>query len=889
VAEQPAHDVRWAEWLLARNRRGTITLLWIVIVLYPLFGVLDYLIAPRDWLKILYATRIVVSVVTLAMFRLVRTRAFERHSNLLSSSYLILASCGISLMTVRMGGLASSYYAGLSLAIVAAGLLFVWPRHVVIGTHAAIVASFLVPNLIVGARLADFAAVSNLFFLVSTAVIAGAGQLVGFRAHREQVTSQLVIETTNLNLEKAHARLKELDRFKSEFFANITHELKTPLTMILAPLELMSQGEMGKLTEAQRASLESMLRSGVKLLKLIGDLLDLSKLDESRLRLQIADHDMVGYLRGLVAQVEPLAQRKSIDLSFQANVERSVVAGDLDRLERVFVNLLSNAAKFTRPKGNIRVALIDQGESVRIEVRDTGVGFPPEMADRLFERFFQVDMTGTRKFGGTGIGLSLARELVELHGGKIRAQSDGLSGATFIVELRKGRDHLDAERIDRRERQEDRISGNRKSDHSVGEWQVESESRYRLIDIDEATEQRVVNRDPDEHQRPQSVLVVEDTPDVIRVIHLALRGHFRVYAASDGQKGFELALRCSPSLVITDLMMPVMDGMELSRKLRADPRTQHTPIVMLTARNDTTDRIAGFESGVNAYLPKPFSAKELLSTVRGLVKFQETAADLLMAQNMDSLETFAGGLAHEINNPLNYIKNALWLIRTDSEALVESVRAYARGETGGIRVEDLTTRMNRMYEVADIGLRRIGTTVELMRRYSREGYTRTLQSFDLFESARDVAWMLQAGSAAPVIETTFEGDGVIECVPEELNQVLTNLIQNAIDAIPSGRAGRVRVLGKGEPDALVLSVEDNGSGIRTEDRTKIFTPFFTTKEVGKGMGLGLTIVHRVITAHRGTVSVRSEEGVGTEFTLRVPRAASRSPGPSACSSQPGRS
>jgi signal transduction histidine kinase len=867
----PEHQGRWAAWLLARNRRATHIVLYLNIILYPLFGILDYFVAPRSGLWLLWGTRLLVSVVTLAMFRVIRTSFFEKYASQISAAYQTLVSFGISLMTVFLGGLASPYYAGLSLVMLGIGLMFVWPRKVAITTHSLIVASFVLPNWILGRTGDPFTVVSNLFFLFSTAFIAAAGQVVAYRTHRDQVRTQLVIEATTANLERAHEKLQQLDKFKSEFFANITHELKTPLTMILAPLELMLHGDLGAITDAQRTTLQSMLRSGIKLLKLIGDLLDLSKLDESRLRLRIAEHDLVPYLRLLIQQVQSLAQRKSIELTFESNVESCRIFCDLERLERVIVNLLSNACKFTPPQGRVSVTLTDEGAQVRLAVVDTGIGFPPEMAEMLFERFFQVDMAGTRKFGGTGIGLALSRALVLLHGGKIHAKSAGSGGSTFTVELMKGRDHFDPDSIDRRARQEDRVAGSRETDQGVGDWQVEAKSQYRLLAIDEATDQRIVARDPDEQDRPQSVLVVEDTPDVIRMIHLTLRGRFRILAAPGGEKGFELAVRHLPGLVITDLMMPDMDGMELTRRLRADPRTRHIPIVMLTARGDVEDRVAGLEAGVNAYLTKPFSTRELTSTVSALVRIQENTADLALTHSMDSLETIAGGLAHEINNPLNYIKNALDVLQRDYEASLASVRAGGGGHGSEGRPGGMPVRMARMFEVAETGIKRIGATVALMQRYSKEGFTRVVRPLDLFETARDVASMLQVGMATPVIGTSFEGDGTLECVPEEMTQALTNLIQNALDAIRRDGTGWVRVSGRVEDDAIVISVEDNGTGVRPEDRAKLFTPFFTTKEVGVGMGLGLTIVNRVVRSLGGTISVSSEIGSGTQFLVRLPR------------------
>lgn len=843
-------------------------LLWIVISLYPLFGVLDYLIAPREWLWLLYGTRAVVSVVTLVMFRVVNTTLFERHANLISASFMVMAAFGISLMTVFMGGLASPYYAGLTLAIVATGLLFVWPTRVVVGTHGTIVGSFLLANMLFEQDVNLLTAISNQFFLISTAIIAGTGQILAYRSQREQTENQLIIEQTKHNLENAHDQLKQLDRFKSEFFANITHELKTPLTMMLAPLELLIDGQLGAISEAQRSTFQSMQRSGMKLLRLIGDLLDLSKLEESRLRLRVERQDLVAYLRSLLAQIEPLAQRKAIELRFTADVEACPVWCDIERIERVFINLLSNATKFTPAGGVVSVRLHDQGAGVRIEVKDTGIGFPPAVADRIFQRFFQADMAGTRKYGGAGIGLALAKELVELHGGEIWAQSEPGRGATFGVRLIKDREHFSPEALDRRGPHTDRTDGQRAADRGLAEWQVHALDRFRLIDIDEATDQRLLERDADESRRRYSVLVVEDTPDVARVIRLALHHEFRVLAASNGRRGLELALKHQPTVIVTDLMMPEMDGLELTRQLRAHPASKHVPIVMLTARADVSDRVAGLELGANAYLAKPFSTRELVSTVRSLLNSREATAELLLTHQMDSLETIAGGLAHEILNPLNYVKNAIEAIQRDAELL-------GRGSAPAGSAA-LAPRMQRMFEVARTGVRRIAATVELMVRYSREGYSRTPQAYDVFASIEDVLKVLAAGVPHRVeLCTELVGNGWIECVPEEFNQVLTNLIQNAIEAAPA-EGGKVRIRGWNEQGLLVLSIADNGRGIPPEQQSKIFNAFYTTKDVGRGMGMGLTIARRVIDALGGTISVHSELGVGSEFLVRVPWAAPRS-------------
>jgi signal transduction histidine kinase len=838
----------------------------------PAGSVLDYVTHPDKVASFLWI-RAATSAVCLIVLALSQVPLLAKRPEWIVSAAFLACQGGMLVMIEQLEGYASPYYAGLNSAILTLCLLMTWQWRITAILCGITIVIWLVPTA-VGARAGFDAAVfgNNLYFLVLTSAMAIAATALRYALARKEFEARTALATTSAELSQTLERLRELDRFKSEFFANITHELKTPLTMILAPLELMLHGELGRLSDAQRASAQSMLRSGMKLSKLIEDLLDLSKLDESRLRLRLKQQDLVAYLEELVDLLQPLVQRKSIELAFESDVPKCELHYDADRMERVFVNLLSNAAKFTNARGRIEVTLRDGRETISVAVKDNGVGFPPERAEQLFERFFQVDMAGTRRFGGAGIGLSLARELVRLHGGTIRAESGASGGATFTVTLPKKVELIDPEHIDRRLRPQDRIGGSRVADHGVGEWQLEARGQFRFIEVDEATDQRVVDRDDGELAHDESVLVVEDTPDVIRMIHLTLRGRFRVLAAPGGEKGFELAVNHQPSLIITDLMMPDVDGMELTRRLRKHPKTMHIPVVMLTARGDVDDRVGGLEAGVNAYLTKPFSARELASTVRGLLRIQETTAGLALTHSVDSLETIAGGLAHEINNPLNYIKNALDVIERDVAAVISKARGDTARSPGDPESSSpvIPVRMARMFDVATTGIKRISATVALMQRYSREGYSRVSQDFDLFEAARDVASMLQTGMTTPLIGTSFQGEGTIDCVPEEMTQVLTNLIQNALDAIPRDGTGWVRVSGKVDDGSIILSVKDNGCGVSPENRAKLFTPFFTTKEVGVGMGLGLTIVHRVVRSLGGNVSLSSQVGVGTEFTIRLP-------------------
>jgi signal transduction histidine kinase len=730
---------RWIRWRIERNRRGLRAGLILVITLYPAFGLLDWLLAPPGALAWIWATRAGIAAFALAILLMLRSPRLDPYVEWTGVLAGWMAGLGIEVMTAYMGGVASPYYAGLILLVLAAGLLFVWPPLLVAVFNVGIILAFLLVNLLWGTIGQAHEAASNLTFLSATAVIAGVGQVMQFWTQREQLEQRVRLEATTANLERAHTELQRLDEFKSRFFANMTHELRTPLAMVLTPLELMMQGEMGAFSEPQRSSLQTMYRSALKLLKLINDLLDLSRLEESRLRLDVKEQDLVAQLRALVEQTRVLANRKNIDLTFTTDRELDTVWCDQERLERVFVNLLSNAIKFTPVRGHVRVALSEQFDDVSIVFSDDGPGFPPEKAEQIFERFFQVDMADRRAHGGAGIGLALARELVALHGGTISAQSDGHSGARFTVVLPRGRGHFRPEALSA-------SSGDthepRPGDAGM-DWAVQlaARSEFRLLDIEEATERRVVERDFDEEARPYTAVVVEDHPHIVQLVHMSLRRQFKVLTAPDGLKGLELALRERPNLVVTDLMMPGIDGLELTRRLRDDPSTRHIPIIMLTARGELDDRVKGLETGVSAYLTKPFSPKELLTAARELVKAKEQTADLVLTQRMESLEMVAAGLAHEINNPLNYLKNALGRVRLDAGkvlALCAAARTRALDEGEAAQVERLDARLHELLGVADSGVKRIGSTVELMSRYGRAGYKREMVPHDAWAAAQAV-------------------------------------------------------------------------------------------------------------------------------------------------------
>lgn len=867
---------RWAWRVADHNQRNAKAAGFLTIGLDVGFVVLDRLLVydPRR-LWILLLDRAVMFGASVALLAVSRSAWFVRHSASVTAAYMALLNLCLAVMTTQLGGFSSGYYAGINLVTLAAGLLFFWPLGVAALTHTLAVAGYVAINLATDPQPNTQDAVMHGFFLASSSLIVTVGQRLTWLAEYNQTAQQVMVETTTAKLRAAHDALKQLDAFKSAFFANITHELKTPLAMVLSPLELLLQGDLGPVADAQKQTLRSMLRSGLKLLSLIDDLLDLARLEQAGLKLRIAQHDLVPWLHELVEQVRVLAARKNIDLVWQTEVDTCVVWVDLDRMERVVVNLLSNALKFTEPDGKVAVRLVTEGERVVVTVTDNGPGFPPELAERLFERFFQVDMAETRKHGGTGIGLALARQLVELHGGSLTAKGEPGKGATFTLALSRGRDHLPMELLVQ--------PGEEPTGHTARHSRlqlllhgvhVEGRQDYKLLPVAEAAERRVVERDRDEHLRPYTVLIVDDTPDVIRVMHLALRQQFKVLAAPDGLKGLELAQRERPSLIITDLMMPGITGFELVQRVRADPAIRHIPIIMVTARGEVDDKVTGLETGVNAYLTKPFSPRELLATARKLLLGSEEQADLLLTQRLDSAESLAGGVAHEINNPINYIHNAvnrLGLDLTQIFAKLDAQPAQPLSDDDRALLHKLRDRAEQMIRTAQAGVTRIQGTVETLGRYSREGYSRQPRDHDLWQAVRDItAVVVPATGRSVEVQFDLQGVGVVECVPDELHQAIGNLIQNAAEAAPTD-GGIVRVVGRQLDDYVELQIADNGPGIAAADRQRVFEPFFSTKGPGRGMGMGLTITRRVIQAAGGQIRIDAPPTGGTCFVVTLPR------------------
>ncbi|MCF7859780.1 MAG: response regulator [Candidatus Cloacimonetes bacterium] len=416
-----------------------------------------------------------------------------------------------------------------------------------------------------------------------------------YELNRSQLKNQVKLDEVRLQ-EK-----EEADKMKSRFFTNISHEFRTPLTLMMGPAIDVIEKTKEPYT---RKNVGTIKTNAARLFGLVNQLLDLSKLEAGKMTLETREINIIPLLKGLVLSFSSMAERKKIMLNFSTKEESLNVYIDKDKVEKIINNLLSNAFKFTPEGGNIECTvekLIDEAE---IRISDSGVGIPEDRIDKIFDRFYQVDGSHTREGEGTGIGLALTKELVELHKGKIKVESKAGEGTTLIISIPLGKKHLQpGEIIEEEFPEKPKISADKI------EPVPELENRKQKTDID-------LFIDADK----SLLLVVEDNTDVRKYVIDHLEDDYRIQEAVDGKDGMEQALNRMPDLIISDVMMPKMDGFELCNKLKTDEKTSHIPIILLTAKATSEDKIEGYETGADDYIMKPFDAAELKVRVKNLIE-----------------------------------------------------------------------------------------------------------------------------------------------------------------------------------------------------------------------------------------------------------------------------
>ena len=882
----------------------------VVFTLNMAFVALDGYAYPEKFSNFLIARMLLNVVLGVLCFRTSRTHPVA------SQSALCLATGGLLLWVIYGAGAPTGdYYVGLVLALVGLPVLLPLDHREVAAMWTLLVAGFLVSPVFVDDPFVWKTYATHSLFLVSGA-FTGVASSVYLNGVRLRDFAQ------RREIEAARDHLKEIDRIKARFTANVHHELRTPLTLTLAPLEAILAGEFGEVPAYMAGYLKTMRANGLRLLKLVNDLLDLAKLEGEKLAIHRGPVELADVVGGIVGGARPMAERNGVELTTAFAPDLPVVYVDAAALEKIVVNLLGNALKFTDSGGRVEVKLAPHPEGITLVVTDTGIGIAPEQMECIFDRFAQVDNSATRKYDGAGIGLSLVKELVELHGGRVWAESTGVGrGARMHVVLPPGRPddpHVEiasAEASEPARSFRDAFDGMgldaNRSGSDAGDGRPEGEARtaprqeeLREGDGDPGTEPaQTAPRDA------PTIVVAEDNPEMRRLFADLLGREYRVRAVRNGREALEAARANPPDLVLTDVMMPEMSGTELCRALKADPRTQGIPVVLVTSKAEREMKIEGLELGADDYVTKPFHPRELMARVRGLVRLRSLQAELavrnrrleaalaeiqaaevqlVQSERLAAVGELAAGVAHEANNPVNFALNAARNLTT----MVKDVRQLVGRltELDFLDSEQLAAQMEKLYQLqVELNTEEVADDLDELVAIVIEGLERTerlvgnLRDFASPQSRPDLPIDVRRGlhSTIQLLEPTFRQLGIdvdvrlaekpliVSGQGGALNQVFLNLLKNAADAIETSR-GTIGVTAREEGATVVVEVQDDGPGLPEAIQDRLFEPFVTTKSAGRGSGLGLSISRRIVSEHGGTIQLLPREPHGTLARVRLP-------------------
>jgi signal transduction histidine kinase len=673
-----------------------------------------------------------------------------------------------------------------------------------------------------------------------------------YRSFLELVAGQIATAISNARaLAEAQARaeaLAEIDRAKTAFFSNVSHELRTPLTLILGPAQdALAQG--GKLPPGDAERWQLVHRNGLRLLKLVNTLLDFSRIEAGRIQASYEPTDLAVLTRDVASAFESAVE--SAGLRYQIDVEAlgEPVFVDHDMWEKIVLNLLSNALKFTF-EGEIEVALRRRGEQAHLTVRDTGTGVPAEQLHLLFDRFHRVPGVRSRTHEGTGIGLSLVQELVKLQGGTVTVESAVDQGTTFTVALPFGANHLPQDRIASPRDLGSAAAGAAPFVEEALRWDAREDDAPALSPEPAASPVTGAAR----------ILLADDNADMRDYVTRLLRKRFSVETVADGASALKRARAAPPDLILSDVMMPGMNGYQLLQALRADELTRGIPVIFLSARAGEESRIEGLAAGADDYLIKPFSARELIARIsthleisRLLIREREARAEAEVANR--SKDEFLAMLGHELRNPLAPIVTALQLMRLRGDDVLAKERMVIERQ-----VNHLIRLVDDLLDVSRITRGK----VELQRA--------RIEISEVVAKAIEMASpLIEQRQHVLTVDVPRRGLA-IEADAVRMAQVVANLLNNA--AKYTEPHGRITVAAALEGEQAVLRVHDTGIGLSADMLPRVFDLFVQeTQALDRaqgGLGLGLAIVRVLVELHGGTVEAHSEgHGRGSEFVIRL--------------------
>ncbi|WP_422614288.1 MULTISPECIES: ATP-binding response regulator [Calothrix] len=659
--------------------------------------------------------------------------------------------------------------------------------------------------------------------------------------------------------------LAELDRAKTHFFSNVSHEFRTPLTLSLAPLQDVLSDSVNPLPGVQRERLELVHRNTLRLLKLVNTLLDFSRIEAGRMEAVYEPTDLALYTTDLASVFRSAIERAGLRLVVDCPPLAEPVYVDREMWEKIVLNLLSNAFKFTL-EGEIAARLhLADNHHVRLQVEDTGTGIEPEELPHLFERFYQIRKPIARTDEGSGIGLALVQELIKMHGGTVEVSSTVGQGSCFTVTIPLGTAHLPSVSVAGRD-------SARRLRLVVGESPTETlrertQATHTLTStalgaaayVQEAErwigEDSRASRGAEEENAPcpmPHILIVDDNADMRDYLARILSDRVKVEAVADGVAALAAVNERVPDLVLSDVMMPGLDGFELLQALRADARTKEVPIILLSARAGEESVIEGLVAGADDYLIKPFSASELVTRVNAYLQLAHLRSETLRQERTinHKKDEVLSIVSHELNTPLVAILGWTRLMRSSPPSPAMLTKALLTIE------RNATLQAKLVQDLLDISRITAGKIHLNLEAVELQGVIDQAIATVRQSQTKDIRLDCLLAPSPTIVQ----GD------PERLQQIFLNLLTNAVKFTPEG--GRIAVSLQTDENQARIIVSDTGYGIDREFLPYIFDTFRQADGVKKGLGLGLAIARSLVELHGGTIHAQSP-GMGRGATLIV--------------------
>ncbi|HEX3354322.1 MAG TPA: response regulator [Terriglobales bacterium] len=678
--------------------------------------------------------------------------------------------------------------------------------------------------------------------------------------------------------------LADLDRAKTTFFSNVSHEFRTPLTLLLGPLGDTLAKSQGGLSPEDKENLRVAHRNGLRLEKLVNTLLDFSRLEAGRVEASYQPTDICQFTAELASCFHSAMARAGLEFHVTCEPISEPVYIDRDMWEKVVLNLLSNAFKFTF-HGKVAVAMKSIGQSFEMQVSDSGIGIPQAELPRVFERFHRVEGTQGRTHEGSGIGLALVQELVKLHGGAIRVDSVVGRGTTFTVTIPKGSDHLPQDRIETpRLLSSSAIRAESFVEEALGWLSRDSADAVARVDSDALEHPQ----EPSAGASGEIVLVVDDNSDMRQYVRRLLGVKYQVHAVANGRQAVEAARRLNPDLILTDVMMPGLDGFGLLAEIRNSPGLKTTPVILVSARAGEEERIVGLRAGADDYITKPFSARELLARVEGTlavarIRRESTSAIREREERLrslaDTLEEKVRVRTEQLLQRNQEVVRQAQQLRALSKRLMqaqdEERRHIARElhDSAGQTLTALGMNLSQIVQKARQASPELSSdaqdSLRLAQQLSQEIRTMAylLHPPLLDESGLSGAlrWYTQGAMERSGVDISLDISPDFGRIPRDMELIVFRIVQECLTNIhrhSGSKTAFIRVLR--DAGAVVVDVRDEGKGISPEKLAEIQT--------SQGSGVGISGMRERIRQHNGTLNIQSD-GAGTNISIQLPLSA----------------